>query len=574
MILPPEIKTLIDLLRYRSEQHGEQKVISFLRYDGTEEQALSFAALDIKARAVATLLKEQGIAIGERAMLLYQPSIDYIVAFFGCLYAGVTPIPVFAPRLNQSIERIRNIQRDANAAVMLTTGSVLANLDTFDGMQNDNALLWLATDEIEAALANDWKAPNIRANSLAFLQYTSGSTANPKGVMLSHENLLYNSELIHKAVDTSPDSRIVIWLPPFHDMGLIGGVLQPVYVGCYVALMSPASFLRRPLSWLKAITQERATISGGPNFAYELCLRRIKPAQRDELDLSEWRVAFNGAEPVRASTMARFSQYFAICGFKKSSFFPCYGLAESTVFVSGGGNSKNVEQLVLSINKQFLEKNVVKLEDEQDKSQMLVSSGKVANDLDVLIVNPETQNRCEPGEIGEIWISGSSVAQGYWQRQEETAMTFQAYLTTGEGPYLRTGDLGFLHNEELFITGRIKDLIVIRGNNHYPQDIEQTVTESHPTLHGENGCAAFSIDVENEEQLIIVQEISRRYRDTDFNELEVVVRDAISRHHQLNAYQIIFIQQGGIPKTSSGKIQRYRCREQLLTGNLSKIGEL
>ncbi|MBE9214687.1 amino acid adenylation domain-containing protein [Plectonema cf. radiosum LEGE 06105] len=411
----------------------------------------------------------------------------------------------------------------------------------------------------------------INRDSLAFLQYTSGSTGMPKGVMVSHGNLLANLAAIHQCFAHSSHSQGVIWLPPYHDMGLIGGILQPLYGGFPVALMSPVDFLQKPFQWLEAISRYKATTSGGPNFAYDLCVRKITPEQRETLDLSSWEVAFNGAEPIRAETLTKFAETFASCGFRASSFYPCYGMAESTLIVTGGVK-KDAPILTSVDGKGLLENRVIPASTKTNYAQTFVSSGNNIENHQIVIVHPETLQRCSDDEVGEIWIRGASVAQGYWRKVEETQATFSAYLAdTQEGSFLRSGDLGFLQNGELFVTGRLKDLIIIRGRNYYPQDIELTVETSHIAVK-ESASAAFSVDINGQEHLVVTCEVEREYlRKLDGDAIAKNILQAVGEEHELQVHTILLLKTGSIPKTSSGKIRRRACRAGFLAGDLNLV---
>ncbi|RMF32519.1 MAG: non-ribosomal peptide synthetase, partial [Chloroflexi bacterium] len=473
-------------------------------------------------------------------------------------------------RLNRTLPRLQALVADARATVALTTTPILTMAQfLFDQAPDLKALRWVATDSLEEELADRWQEPDVDRNTLAFLQYTSGSTRTPRGVMLTHDNLLHNSALIVRAMGITPDDSVVSWLPPYHDMGLIGAILQPLYVGIPCTLMSPIAFLQRPFRWLQAISRYRATISGGPNFAYDLCVRKVTPEQRAGLDLSRWTLAFNGAEPVRWQTLKQFAETFESCGFRWRTFYPCYGLAEATLMVSGGRRTD--PPVFCTVRKEALERDrVVEASDDGEESQTLVGSGQPGEGHQVVIVDPQSRTRCPPDRIGEVWVAGPSVAQGYWNRPEETEQTFHAYLAdTGEGPFLRTGDLGFLKDGELFITGRLKDLIIIRGRNHYPQDIELTVEQSHPALR--RGCgAAFSVEVAGEERLVVVQEVYT-HKPWDWNEVAATIRRAVAEAHQVQVYAVVLIEPRTIPKTSSGKIQRRACRTMYLSGTLDVV---
>ncbi|MCC5600913.1 AMP-binding protein [Nostoc favosum] len=565
--------TLVNLLRYRAQQQTNHVPYTFLVDGETEEVSFTYETLDQKARAIAALLQSMKV-FGERVLLLYPPGLEFIAAFFGGLYAGVTVVPVYPPRGKQRMTRLQAIAQDAQATFALTTSSVMTKLgERFKEEPELAALQCIATDNIAEKLADDWFLPEINNDSLALLQYTSSTTGNPKGVMVNHDNLLYNSALIYKSFEHTANSRGVIWLPPYHDMGLIGGVLQPVYGNFSVTLMSPQSFLQKPFRWLKAISDYQATTSGGPNFAYDLCVDKITSEQRQHLDLSSWEVAFNGAEPVRAETIERFSATFADCGFKRSALYPCYGMAETTLIVSGG--LKKEPPVIRFVQDQAFKQNlIVTTTSEEEDVRAIVGVGHSSLDQKIVIVNPESLTRCLDGQIGEIWVAGPSVAGGYWKKLEETQQTFNAQMQdTKEGPFLGTGDLGFLLDGELFVTGRLKDMMIIRGQNHYPQDIELTVQNSHPALRANCG-AAFSVEIEGIEQLVITQEIERTYlRQLDVDEVVRAIRQAVSEQHQLQVYAIVLLKTASIPKTSSGKIQRHACRVGFLDESLDVVGD-
>jgi amino acid adenylation domain-containing protein len=562
-------QTLVGLLRRRSDGQFNQTAYTFLVDGETEEVSLTYGELDTRARAIAAQLQSLG-AYAERVLLLYPPDLEYIAAFFGCLYAGAVAVPIFAPRANRSLSRLQAIAADAEARVVLTTSAVFSRIEPFLAQVSElQAMHWLTTDNIDEETAQDWKQPYIDGDTLAFIQYTSGSTAEPKGVMVSHTNILHNERMIQSAFRQTEESVILSWLPLYHDMGLIGGVLQPLYVGARCILMSPVSFLQKPLRWLQAISRYRATTSGGPNFAYDMCVQKIDPARRTELDLSSWSVAFNGSEPVRAETLRQFAKVFAPCGFQPEAFFPCYGLAEATLFVSG---NPVVRPPVI---KKFAAESLAKHRVEEQVAgdvQELVSCGTTYLGQEALIVNPETATPCAADEVGEIWIAGESVAQGYWRRPEETQNIFCARLSgVLSETFLRTGDLGFLHDGELFITGRLKDLIIIRGRNLYPQDLEQTVVECHADLR-RGGGMAFSVELDGEERLVIVQELER-HASSDLDALIQRMRQALTEEHEVQPAAIALVRAGSVPKTSSGKLQRRACRELFLTGRFEYLAE-
>ncbi len=566
--------SIVQILRWRAEHQADRLLYTFLEDGNAEAAALTYGSLDRRARALAKHLLEQGSA-GERALLLYPPGLDFLVALFGCFYAGVVAVPLYPPRPNRRDPRIADIAKDADARFGLTTSDVAANLARSLGHSPElGGLLWCATDELpdEPALEPFVGRGPAGFGDLAYLQYTSGSTRSPKGVMVTHGNLLAQLQDLDLTVRHPPDSVFVTWLPHFHDMGLVSGLLDPLSLGfpCYV--MPPASFLQHPSRWLEAISRYRGTHSGAPNFAYELCCQRVTPEQQASLDLSRWSVAFTGAEPVRAKTLQAFASKFRSCGFSRGALSPAYGLAEATLKVTmkpPGG-----ESTVLSIQSSELSRaRVVIAEGGGRGARTLVGCGGPAT-TEILIVNPETHVLSGADDVGEIWLRGPSVAQGYWRRPEESRDAFQASPAGGDGRkrYLRTGDLGFMREGELFVTGRLKDLVIIRGRNHYPQDIELTVEGSHPAFRPE-GAAAFSVEVEDEERLVVVQEVDRHHHELDVNEIASAVRRKIADDHELSPYALVLVKQNGIPKTSSGKLQRQACARAFLEGSLPVVAE-
>jgi amino acid adenylation domain-containing protein len=565
-----DFSTLVELLRYRSLEQLNTEAFTFLPDGEAQGKSWNYGDLDRQSRAISTQLQALKLT-GERALLLYPPGLDYLAAFFGCLYAGVVAVPAYPPRNHRNTPRILAILKDAQAAVILTTSGILSQVQTLLSDKFDiSNIHWLTTDNLDPGIEADWQEPVINTDTLAFLQYTSGSTGTPKGVMLSHGNLLHNAEVTRQYMEHTPSSKFITWLPAYHDMGLIGGILQPLYGGFPCVMMPPASFLQRPYRWLKAISDYRGTTSGAPNFAYQLCVDKITPEQRQTLDLSSWNVAFNGAEPIRQETLERFTQTFAECGFRAEAFYPCYGMAEATLMVSGSVKSALVRNK--NLQKNALECNHVNDNPTNaDNAMQIVSCGRVVPQQQIVIANPDTLTRCAADEVGEIWVSGPSIGHGYWNRPQETAQTFNAYLQdTGAGPFLRTGDLGFLHDGELFVTGRAKDLIIIRGRNLYPQDIELTAERSHKMLRG-GSVAAFAIEVEKEEQLVVVQELEFRAK-PNIEEVTNAVRKAVTEEHEVQVYAVVLIKAGTISKTSSGKIQRRATKARFLEGTLEVVG--
>jgi acyl-CoA synthetase (AMP-forming)/AMP-acid ligase II/acyl carrier protein len=572
---PFDSVTLVELLSRRARSSPDQRSFTFLSDGEIEEAHLTYGELDRRARAIGASLQSV-VEQGARALLIYPPNLEFIQAFFGCLYGGVIAVPTYPPqtRARRSLEKLRTIIQDVQPTVILTTSSLTAAVESLFALAQEELATTrlITTDTIALDQADAWQPPAINSDTLAFVQYTSGSTGLPKGVMLTHRNLLFNLSLIHDSFDVNTNFRAVTWLPPYHDMGLIGVLIEAVYAGVPNTVMAPAAFLQRPIRWLEAIVKTGATVSGAPNFAYDLCVRRITPDQIAGLDLSKWDLAFCGAETIRLETFERFVEAFAPCGFRRDAFFPCYGLAEATLMVTA--SQKGAPLVTRTVQTDALAQNcVVSADAGAEGARTIVSCGQPASGQNVEIVDPDTLTPCPSDRVGEIWVSGPCVAQGYWQRPQETADTFQAHLAdSGEGPFLRTGDLGFLQDGHLYVTGRLKDLIIIRGRNHYPQDIELTVERSHEGLRA--GCGvAFSLDVDGEERLAIVQEVERRYWKADFNEMAESIRQAVAEEHELQVYAIAFIKTGSIPKTSSGKLQRRASREKFLAHDLELLGE-
>ncbi|UCD43737.1 MAG: AMP-binding protein, partial [Chloroflexota bacterium] len=560
------------MLRWWALRQPEKLVYTFLEDGEQDEVNLTYGELNRRAMAIGALLQDLGMQ-GERALLLYQPGLDYIASFFGCLYAGVVAVPAYPPRLNRPVPRIQAIVADSHAKVALTTSTILENIESrFEHAPDLGALEWRDTENLPNDLGDKWQDVKVDAETLAFIQYTSGSTSTPKGVMLSHGNLIHNLKIIKHGFQIEGSGMGVFWLPSYHDMGLIGGILEPMYVGEASTLMAPIAFLQRPIRWLKAITRYQGSITGAPNFAYDLCVTKTTSEEREELDLSSLETAFCGAEPIRAKTLERFADTFEPYGFRRDAFYPCYGLAEGTLLVAGGEGPG--EPVVRLVKKNHLKEDKVVFANENDSDfQRMVGCGGSLPDQKIRIVDPESHLQCKPDEVGEIWVSGPSVAQGYWMMPDETEQIFHAYLAdTGEGPFLRTGDLGFLADGELFITGRLKDLIIIRGRNYYPQDIELTVEKSHEALQSFSG-AAFSVMEDEEEKLVVVHELARQHRNANPEEVFAAVRRAIAENHQLQVHAVVLLKPLSIPMTSSGKVKRHECKVDFLNGTLKTKAE-
>jgi acyl-CoA synthetase (AMP-forming)/AMP-acid ligase II len=554
--------SITDALDQWSAQRSDRTAFIFLEDGEREVDRCTFAELRRRSLGVARLLR-QHVAPGERVLLAFPPGLEFVASFLGCLYAGVIAVPVNVPRRNRYADKFSAVAQDCGARGVLSTGALQQGLLW---LLSDPALAnlrWWTVDEALRA-ANDAPVDTSPNSPLAFLQYTSGSTGDPKGVMVTHENLIANERAIRCSFGHDESTVVAGWLPLFHDMGLIGNVLQPLYLGVTSVLMSPMDFLQRPITWLTAISRYRATTSGAPNFAYDLCFSRVRPERVGELDLSSWTVAYCGAEPVRADTLQRFAEKFAPAGFRYSAFYPCYGMAECTLFVTGGNKG---EPETVGVDPQKLEHHRLEVS-ESSSARQLVSCGWTWSDHEVAIVDPLTKRRCGPGHVGEIWVRGPSVAQGYWQRDQATSETFGAQLEGEDDRYLRTGDLGLLHDGRLFVTGRIKDLIIIRGRNHYPQDLERTAERSHPAL-AEGGGAAFSVERAGQEVLVLAVEVDMSERHSlDTESIAKEVRTAVTEAHELSVADVVLLQPRTLPRTSSGKVRRSACREAYLRNEL------
>ena len=557
---------LVEVLRWHSNELADQIAVTFLVDGEDDEHSLTYRELDQHARAIGAWLQDQG-AQGERVLLLYPPGLEYITAYLGCLYAGAIAVPAYPPRRREPTKRLESVVTDCDARFMFATKAIIELVhNRLEETSAFTPLRRLATEDVSLDAADAWKMPTIQPDDIAFLQYTSGSTSAPKGVMVTHGNLMNNEDVIQGAYE-HVHPIFISWLPMYHDMGLIGNLLQPLYTGGRTVVMSPTAFVQRPYRWLKAVSKYRCDTTGGPNFGYELCTTKITEEEKATLDLSSWSIAYNGAEPVRGDTLREFTKAFEPYGFSPEAFYPCYGLAEATLFVTGG--PKLHPTTYATFDAAALEKNQVRPVAADDaNARELVGCGPAWGQT-VKIANPDTLT--ETNGVGEIWIHGGNIAKGYWGNAEKTEETFGAYLPGGKAPFLRTGDLGFMQDGKLFITGRIKDLVIIRGRNHYPQDIELTVERSHPALRP--GCgAAFSVDVDGEEQLVILQEIEREHRmNFDADAIFSAIIGAVMKEHQIQVHAIVLLNTLSIMKTSSGKIQRRANRQAFLDNILETV---
>ncbi|HMS47080.1 fatty acyl-AMP ligase [Candidatus Microthrix sp.] len=563
---------LVDMVRSRADSQGDETVFRFLLDGEADELPFSYGELDRQARALAVRLQQEGRP-GDRVVILMAPGAEFVVAFVACMYSGLIAVPAFLPDVmnaERSVPRLRAIAQDAEAVCILTDELFATFREQLWSVAPDLARTpWLLAGEaIRTGDPEAWSDPGLGGEAIAFIQYTSGSTALPKGVVLTHGNLLANSEVIKSKCFVDGEFSGVSWLPPYHDMGLIGGVLQPLYQGRPMVLMSPMDFLARPLRWLQAITKYSATVSPAPNFAFELCVRRIAPEQREGLDLSSWRVAFNGAEPIRPSTLERFEEAFGPYGWRGQTMLPCYGLAESTLIVSGHG--PELPAVVTPFDRDALGKGEARPAAETETVERLVACGGTEPLHDIRIVDPDSAVELDDGEIGEIWLSGPSVGRGYWGRRRQTREIFEARLDSGEGPFLRTGDLGFFHDGELYVAGRIKDLIIVRGRNLYPQDIEGLV-EKVPGVRA--GCvAAFAVAADDgaTDALAVVAEVDEA-KLGDPSAAAVAIRSAVTEHYQVAPAVVTLIRPRSLAKTSSGKVQRHAAKRALEEGALDAV---
>lgn len=593
-----EFSTFPEVLAFRARRQPDQTAYTFLRKK--ERIPITYEQLYQRVVRLAEFLVENHMS-GKQAILLYSPGFEFIVGFFACLFAGAIAVPASPPATDRLLGRIVDIIKDADAAMILTDREVLGHLKKLKaldrltavpvghpmghpvgkirlgkaglrGKLNCGNIPLIATDDLNCHLSDtagtgQTLLPESGPASIAFLQYTSGSTGSPKGVMVTHKNILHNSGLIRDATRITPSGVELNWLPMYHDMGIMTGIICPVHVGFLSHLMSTFDFIRDPLSWLRSISENRVTHSGGPNFAYALCVRRYDPEYLKGMDLSSWQVAFTGAEPICPKTMQQFTKTFAPYGFRAGSVMPCYGLAESTVGVCWAKFGQG--PVYKDVDAQYLKHHIVAPPQTLSGARQLVSSGKTDSGLEIAIVDPQSREIETEDQIGEVWVAGDSIAAGYWNKPDITREVFTAKTANKGQEWLRTGDLGFISDNELYITGRIKDLIIIRGKNHYPQDIETSVQKIHPAIR-QGACIAFPANISEKEALVVVLEV-KSGNAADHDEIIKSVRKAVFADHELAPYAIVLLAPRAIPKTSSGKLQRKKCRSLFENNELEPI---
>jgi len=562
--------SLVTLLAHRAESQPDDRAYIFLSDRGAEEAALTFCQLHDAAQALAARLTKIAKP-GDRAILVFPPGLEFLIAFFGCLIARVIAVPMMVPRRQSARDSSAGIMANCEPAVALTSPAFAIRNDLQARFKSEQ-IQWLSVDLTQTGRGVA-DLPQPQPEDIAFLQYTSGSTSDPKGVAVSHANLLANLEMIRLALGNTRQSTYVNWVPLYHDMGLILNALEALYVGALCILMAPNAFMQRPLNWLRAIHHYRAEVGCSPNFGFDLCVSRYRADQMEGVDLSSWKVALNGAEPVHSETIRRFNQTFADHGFNPNAAFPAYGMAEATLLIAGG--RRGADHVTRAVSRSGLQAHAVRAPLDETDVQTLVGCGRALAGERIAIVDPDSCRRLPPGQAGEIWVNGPNVARAYWRNTDASMINLNAQIADEDkqAKWLRTGDLGFLDEaSELFITGRIKDLVIIRGINHYPQDIEHTVQALHPALR-QNCGAVFSVpDEQGEESLVIVQEIERTERNRiDAVEMTGLIREGVTDQHELFARHIVLIRQGSLPKTTSGKIQRSLTRRLWLEGRLEDM---
>ena len=550
--------SIIDGIRKKALSHPDSPALSFLP-DGKAENAelCSYSRLDMRARAIAAAIQATGQGDGRPVLLMLPPGLEFIAAFFGCLYARAIAVPMTPPglaRMARTFNRLARIVEDSGSRVFITSARLRKAVEELaERVHFADSIRIICLDETDDALSRSWQELPLTAHTPGWLQYTSGSTSSPKGVIITHGNIMANLDSIAGHMRLRENIPIVSWLPPFHDMGLVGGILTPLHLGCLCVTMPPMAFLRQPLCWLRAVTHYRAQLTGGPNFAYDLCCDRIPEDRLRELDLSSLSVCYCGSEPIRLKTIRRFLERFSSAGLDPASFYPCYGLAENTLFTTGCW--KNDGDFAVFLDKQEYAAGRIRFLQEQHADAMpLLSCGTAGRNNDVRIVDPQTCREVEEKELGEIWIRGTCVSPGYWEQPEATKTVLHAVLAgSGEGPFLRTGDMGFMSGGHLFVSGRCKEMIILNGRNFFPQDLEECVLQNVPGLE-QNGAAAFGIDSDAGERLVMVFET--RLPATAHEAALTAIRRSLSEEFDISPCAVVLCKRHGVPKTTSGKIIR------------------
>ena len=555
---PARFTNYVSLMRGRAERSPDQLAYVHLDRGDTPNEQFTYQTLDRDARRLAVILQSMG-ATNQRVLLLLASDLHYVVSFFACLYAGAVAVTLDSSTKPKHLARLQTIVRDAEPAVVLATATTRRAVMSQPGADAIfGAAAWLDVDDLPAADPDDWRPGIVRGDTLAFLQYTSGSIADPKVVMITHENLLFQGAYLERLLGFTPEDVTVTWLPHFHDMGLILGVLQASYTGFPCYLMTPTSFIKRPMCWLEAISRFGGTFSPAPNFAYDLCVQSFDPASSGPLDLSSWKVALNGAEPVRKSTLDRFCATFGSFGFDPAAFCVGYGMAEATLAISTTTRAL-APRSVRARPESLLDHRVIVAGDGED-SREIVSCGRTELGSEAIVVSPDELAPLPNNVIGEILVGGGSRASGYWRRPDQSRATFEVFLADGRGPYLRTGDLGFVDDAgELYVAGRDKDLLIINGKNHWPQDLEISAEACHPAVRP-HFVAAFCVEIEGREQAVLVAELQIEADEAELRQVAATIRTTIAREHDLRLAQIVFLDRGQFPKTTSGKLQRQQCR--------------
>lgn len=551
-------KSFNECLEQRSKEIGDTIALEFLPKGDGQAQSLTYSELVQRSGELAHELRQRNL-VGKTALLLYPSSLDYLIAFFGCLFAGVIAVPAYPPKNNHHARRMDSIIHDSNVALVMTHSSISEKVKDYLNLE-----FCLETDSVRCD--SSWINTQVDIDDVAYLQYTSGSTGNPKGVMVTHKNMLENCRLYARGVGIGNGGCHVSWLPLFHDMGLVQGILLPLWLKATAVFMPPEKFIQKPERWVKVMSEYRAIMTGGPNFAYDLCANRVTDEDIANLDLSTWKVAVNGAEPVHKKTLDKFIERFSAAHYSPATFYPGYGMAETTLYVTAG-DVDSIKPTISWVDEHKLKSNQLSfLAPIDGNAKAMVACGKLYPETLVKIVDPDTKLELSEHCVGEIWVSGDIVCKGYWNKESATEQTFKQMLSAYPGKtFLRTGDLGFIKEQQLYITGRIKDVIIVRGENHYPQDIEATVENVSEAFRKGGFCAAFTVEIDNQEELIVVQEVERTKRkNLNIASINREVAKAVFMQHGLNVYDLVLVLPGETLKTSSGKIQRSGCKQKYL----------